>query len=445
MQKLQRNYYCEFFIYDKGIKNGKLTEVVTVAYPTELNLNLSLGSYNTPSSAHLQFVNLSKQIQGKLWRDVFVNNAVKDITFNLYAGYGNSLSLVYMGYIDECISYRQSGSTEWLTEIKATATGTNVYYNGLVNATFVKGTETSDILQYMLNQNGTVKLGCLSFSLDKPIAKNHTYIGQPMDLIGRNFGDFRIFIDNNELHILGNNEVIANERLIITDETGLLGSPKRANVFLEIDMVFEPQASLGRLATLKSQSMPQFNKDYSIISIKHYGTISPTKSGTLITSLTLAEITGEVKKVPRQGKKTYTGETTTSGWQKPVKGKVTSPFGNRTHPISGEKNKKHDGIDIGANLNTPVVAAAAGKVTMTNWYNGYGKCVQMDNGTSEGKKITTLYGHLNSWCVKNGAIVLKGQTIGYVGSTGYSKGPHLHFEVRENGVPVDPKKYIGTF
>lgn len=444
MQKLQRNYYCEFFIYDKGIKNGKLTEVVTVTYPTTLNLNLSVGSYNTPSSAHLQFVNLSKQIQGKLWRDVFVNNAVKDITFNLYAGYGNSLSLAYMGYIDECISYRQSGSTEWLTEIKAIPSGGSIYQNGLVNATFVKGTETSDILQYMLNQNGTVKLGCLSFSLDKPIAKNHTYIGQPMDLIGRNFSNYRIFIDNNELHILGNNEVIANERLIITDETGLLGSPKRANAFLEIDMVFEPQASLGRLATLKSQSMPQFNKDYSIISIKHYGTISPTKSGTLITSLTLAEITGEIKKVPRQEKKTYTG-TNTSTWEKPVNGKVTSPYGNRTDPINGQKGKFHSGIDIGAPANTPIKAPANGKVTMANFYGGYGKTIQLDNGTINGKKVTSLFGHMSSWAVKIGDTVTTGQIIGYVGSTGRATGPHLHFEVRENGNTIDPKKYIGTF
>ncbi|MBO5928259.1 MAG: M23 family metallopeptidase [Clostridia bacterium] len=443
MLKLQRNYYCEFIIAkDEQLK--EITEIITVKYPTTLNLSTSIGSYNTPNSANLQFINLSKEIQGKIWKDVFIDNASKHIGFNLWAGYGNSLANVFSGYIDECTSYKQAGSTDWVTEIKAYPQGANIYFNGLSNATYIQGTQRSDIIQDLISSKD-IKLGCLSLSLNKPITKNQTLIGQPMDLLGKNFADYRIFIEKKELHILADSEVIENETLIISDETGLLGSPRRANQFLEIDMIFEPQASLGRMITLKSNTMPQFNGDYIAMSIKHYGTISPTKSGTLITSMVLAKPNDKIQEVPRVEEKTYTGETTTSGWQKPVKGVVTSPFGKRTDPITGKTQTSHEGIDIGANLNTPVVAAAAGIVTMTKYYGGYGMCVQMDNGTSNGKKITTLYGHLSSWNVQNGAMVLKGQTIGYVGSTGKSTGPHLHFEVRENGVPVDPKKYIGTF
>lgn len=443
MLKLQRNYYCEFIIA-KDAQLNEITERITVKYPTTLNLSISLGSYNTPNSANLQFINLSKEIQGKIWKDVFIDNANKHIGFNLWAGYGNSLVNVFSGYIDECISYKQAGSTDWTTEIKAHTQGVNIYFNGLVNATYIQGTQTSDIIQDMISPNN-IKLGSLSLSLNKPIAKNQTLIGQPMDLLGKNFADYRIFIEKKELHILTGSEVIEGERLIISDATGLLGSPRRANMYLDIDIIFEPQASLGRMVTLKSNTMPQFNGDYIAISIKHYGTISPTKSGTLITSMVLSKPNDKIEEVPRVEEKKYTGVTTTSGWQKPVNGKITSYFGKRTDPITGKTQTKHDGIDIGANLNTPVKAAAAGIVTMTKYNGGYGLCVQMDNGTSNGKKITTLYGHLSSWCVKNGAMVLKGQTIGYVGSTGKSTGPHLHFEVRENGVPVNPIQYIGTF
>ena len=361
----------------------------------------------------------------------------------MFAGYDNSLVNVFNGWIDNCISYRDSGSVDWCTEIQAIA-AVDIYRYGLVSDTFIKGTKVSNILQYMMSQNSNVSLGCLSPSLDYSITRNQTFIGQPMDLIGRNFENYRVFIDNHELHILGENEVIEGERLIISDETGLLGSPKRANQFLEIKMLFEPQVALGRLAKLKSSTMPQFNGDYEVINVQHYGTISPTKCGTLYTNLTLASNNGEIKEVPRQENKEYTGNNT-SIWQKPVNGKITSSFGYRTHPISGEKNKFHNGMDIGAALNTPVKAPANGKVTIVGWLGGYGKAIQIDNGTIQGKKVTSLFGHLNSWSVKNGQNVTTGQIIGYVGSTGNATGAHLHFEVRENGSPVNPTKYIGTF
>ncbi len=121
----------------------------------------------------------------------------------------------------------------------------------------------------------------------------------------------------------------------------------------------------------------------------------------------------------------------------PVSGPVTSPFGWRIHPILGYK-KFHTGIDIGVGYGAPIHSAAAGTVIYATWMGGYGNVVIVDHGNG----LSTLCAHQSSLAVGSGAHVARGQTVGYVGSTGFSTGPHLHFEVRVNGNPVDPMGYL---
>ena len=120
-----------------------------------------------------------------------------------------------------------------------------------------------------------------------------------------------------------------------------------------------------------------------------------------------------------------------SGLIWPVSGPVVSPFGIRW-------GRMHEGIDISAPTGTPVSASAAGTVIYAGWMGGYGNLVIVDHGGG----IATAYGHQSSVAVGNGTYVAQGQTIGYVGSTGHSTGPHLHFEVRVDGTPVDPLGYL---
>ncbi len=122
----------------------------------------------------------------------------------------------------------------------------------------------------------------------------------------------------------------------------------------------------------------------------------------------------------------------------PIGGPVTSGFGWRTHPITGS-SRFHAGIDIGAGSGTPIGAADSGTVIISGWQGGYGNTVVVDHGGG----LTTLYAHQSSIAVGNGASVSKGGLIGYVGSTGFSTGPHLHFETRVNGNPVNPMGYLG--
>ncbi len=131
-----------------------------------------------------------------------------------------------------------------------------------------------------------------------------------------------------------------------------------------------------------------------------------------------------------------------SGFIKPISGRITSPFGWRTHPIFNSRSF-HSGIDIGGPNYGEIKASNSGKVIYSGWYGGYGKVVIIEHGIVNGKPITTLYAHMSSIKVANGQRVSKGQVVGYEGTTGYSTGPHCHFEVRVNGQPNNPLNYIG--
>jgi murein DD-endopeptidase MepM/ murein hydrolase activator NlpD len=127
--------------------------------------------------------------------------------------------------------------------------------------------------------------------------------------------------------------------------------------------------------------------------------------------------------------------STPSVW--PVRGWVTSPFGNRTSPFSGIL-KFHEGMDIAAQTGTPVVAPADGVVIKAGFGTGYGNMVELSHGYG----IKTVFAHNSRLNVKAGQRVKRGDVISYVGDSGSSTGPHLHYEVRLNGLPVNPVRYL---
>ena len=134
------------------------------------------------------------------------------------------------------------------------------------------------------------------------------------------------------------------------------------------------------------------------------------------------------------GSVTGTGSFT---WPCPSCTYITSRVGYRWHPVSGQW-KYHSGLDIGAAYGASIVAADGGTVTIAGLNGGYGKCVMIDHGNG----YYTLYGHMSSIAVSVGQSVSKGATIGYVGSTGVSTGPHLHFEIRQGTTILDPENWF---
>lgn len=121
----------------------------------------------------------------------------------------------------------------------------------------------------------------------------------------------------------------------------------------------------------------------------------------------------------------------------PVRGILTDGYGTRSDPFTGERGA-HNAVDISSAVGQPVRSPADGIVVKAEWANGYGNVIYVSHGYG----YSTRYGHLSSFNVRAGQRVKRGDTIGYVGSTGRSTGPHLHYEVRVNNNPVNPLEYI---
>jgi murein DD-endopeptidase MepM/ murein hydrolase activator NlpD len=138
----------------------------------------------------------------------------------------------------------------------------------------------------------------------------------------------------------------------------------------------------------------------------------------------------------------YTGPVSGNGFlDAPVDGPVTSPYGWRIHPIYGYRSL-HDGTDFGVACGEPIRAAARGKVLTEYYQTAYGNRIVIDHGVHYGVGVATISNHLSGYAVAVGETVKRGQTIGYVGNTGWSTGCHLHFTVLENGKAVDPMKWF---
>jgi murein DD-endopeptidase MepM/ murein hydrolase activator NlpD len=129
--------------------------------------------------------------------------------------------------------------------------------------------------------------------------------------------------------------------------------------------------------------------------------------------------------------------TGTMTWPVPGYSTITSDYGMRYHPIL-KVNKLHTGMDIAVPSGVSIHAADSGTVIYSGWMDGYGQVIVIDHGSG----ISTLYAHQSALIASKGANINKGQVIGKVGSTGWSTGPHLHFEVRVNGTPVNPHSYV---
>ncbi|MGD9154622.1 MAG: peptidoglycan DD-metalloendopeptidase family protein [Bacillota bacterium] len=147
---------------------------------------------------------------------------------------------------------------------------------------------------------------------------------------------------------------------------------------------------------------------------------------------TSRKLEAQIRRSQSKGKLLGSGQLS---W--PVRGRISSPFGWRLHPIL-KRRKYHTGIDFAVPRGTPVKAADGGVVLVSGWRGGYGNFIAIDHG----KGISTCYGHNSRLLVRAGQRVKKGQKIALSGSTGLSTGPHLHFEVRVNGNPVNPLGYL---
>ena len=449
MLKRQRNYRAEFEIGDITQDNEFIPrEELVITPPFTLNLNTNTGINNIASNVgQFQFYNLSETVKSKLWLDVW-NFSNKYIFMKLYAGYGQNMPLIFAGFINQCFSYKEGGSTEFITELVTNNNGMmqDMEY---MNVTFSTGTKFSDIIKYVTNDNKYVRAGYITPDI-APLKRDRTFIGQPLDLIARENGGYNVFIADGEINVLGERDVIPGEVQVISDQSGLLGSPRRSQAWVECDMIFEPQLRAGQAIALNSSTLIWLNRVYKINQVKHKGIISPNTSGKLITTVTMACFDDEedINVLKKETEAKYTPPPKKGKWSKPtLTGIIKSYFGLREKP-NEKASSNHKGIDIGVDEGTSVYAPANGKVLYTlieggaiAAKKGYGKFVVLDHGNG----VTSWYGHLQDWVVYPEQIISAGQLIAHSGNTGNSTGPHLHFGIKEGKNWVNPIDYIGTY
>jgi len=227
---------------------------------------------------------------------------------------------------------------------------------------------------------------------------------------------------------MSNMEMIS---LIYKSDKDLVVSLKR-----DYSSIQDQQDALKTLRSTLVQKEAALSKGKAVIAQKKSTVSSETKKLEAQLDALNAEadrITEQLKHRGNDGE--YSGGVLS--WPCPGYTTITSGFGYRIHPILGYR-KLHTGIDIGAPYGARVVAANTGKVIASYYNSSYGNMIMIDHGGG----IVTLYAHMSARLVSEGASVQRGETIGRVGSTGMSTGPHLHFEVRVNGVYKDPRSYL---
>lgn len=440
MEKWLRNYRAEFEIGEKINEEFIPHHNLVITPPFTLQLHVSSGVTSEQNRGIFQFINLSETDRADLYIDIW-NFQKKYIYMKLYAGYGETMPLIFEGLVRRCTSGKQGGSTEFITTIEAFDQG-HFLTNSFLNATYTKGTRLSDILKVAC-EGTTLTPGYISPDIE-PLKRDRTFIGQPADLISREYSGYDFFVNRGEINLIGERDLLPGEVQVITDESGLIGSPDRGEDFVRCTTTFEPQLRAAQGVLVQSLSLPWFNQAYKIVQIEHRGIISPVVCGQLITELTLTALDDNSRELEKTLQTSYTAQPTPGVWKKPVQGQISSRFGPRPQPIPGASTN-HMGIDIAAPFNTTVYAPANGRVITAGWVSGFGKAIYIDHGKINNKTVVSIYGHLNNYIVRPQQFVEQGQAIGYVGSTGYSTGPHLHFQINENNHPVDPTKYIGNY
>ena len=202
---------------------------------------------------------------------------------------------------------------------------------------------------------------------------------------------------------------------VITD----IGMPSQSDQLMGIGGPEEPGLDavyLGR--KIQEEDLKKMNEDLQTL-----------KSSASIQELSFEELTEAMKD------RRSLWASTPSIW--PVRGWLTSGFGNRLSPFTGSVTM-HNGIDVASRRDTPVVATAAGVVSYEGFDGGLGKVVKINHGYG----MQSLFGHMSKANVRIGQKVKRGDVVGFVGSTGLSTGPHLHYEVFVNNVPINPLRYI---
>jgi hypothetical protein len=277
MSKFQRTYKLIYTIPPTTV--NKDAEVIVVEYPLTCDFDITRNTYASANNATFRIHNLAPTTRDKIFQDRY--NIFRNCFVDFYAGYGDQLSLVFTGKVMQAYSERQG--TDMITEIQALDAFGIFDYS---THTFPKGTGTHDIIKTLTSDMENIKLGAVGIPNER-IAGHLSIDSVSFDAISKLTGGL-VFVDLGKLNVLTNKQVLQDAEIYkIDSNTGLLGTPKRRDAQVEIDMIFEPKITVGQLVEVESFTAAIFDGQFKVIGIKHSGTISGAIAGEARTTLNL--------------------------------------------------------------------------------------------------------------------------------------------------------------
>lgn len=258
------------------------TETLIIEPPLSISFNVVRDNLASANTLDLKIINLSPYVRSRIFQDWYSLNIYKRII--LYAGYEEykELPMIFFGNITRAFSERQG--TEVITSIYARDAGFDIS-NSQSNQTFAQGTPIKEILEKLMQDFDHVQKGNIT-EIEGYKKRGAVYLGNTFDIINRESGEIAS-IDLEKINLIRNNEAVIGDVPLINSDSGLLGTPKRENACLGVDMIFEPRIKINQVIDIESGIQPEFNGQYKVIGCTHSGVISGAESGSCITTLQL--------------------------------------------------------------------------------------------------------------------------------------------------------------
>lgn len=288
MEKFGRKYQIVFNIgyltqvgkYDRAT----IVDTIIIEYPLTTDFAISRNTYSQVNTGFLTIYGLAQSTRDRLHKDRYdVNNY---IGVEVRAGYEDGMSLIFKGTVKECQSYKESGGTEYRTEVEAWDGGLNIYL-GEDNDSFSAQVDKATILETLCQNMPTIKVGAISDDFyNESTLRPCIFSGKTYEDL-KTICDGQLFIDCEKIYFMNDNDVIDGEIASLDVDSGILGSPRRRESTLKVQLIFEPRVIVGQWLTVTSSSLPYLNGTYKVLGVAHDGTISGAKCGNMITTIDL--------------------------------------------------------------------------------------------------------------------------------------------------------------
>lgn len=267
MSKFQRQFQLTV-----ETKDGALE---ILGNPFTLHFNVVRHDLSSANTANFKILNLGLQDRERIFKNTFTDPEAY-LRVQLRAGYEGMMPIIFRGNILDARSYRLPGSVDFITEIDAYDGGWDLAH-GDSNFTMDPGTLRIDAIKWMAKDLKHCKLGAIG-NFPGKYSRQRVFCGPTRQLIHDETGG-NFYIDNEHIYCIKNDEAIEGDVLLISSETGLLGSPTRSELFVIADILFEPRIKVGQIVELASKDYPSLNQAYKVIGVQHSGTISDAVGG----------------------------------------------------------------------------------------------------------------------------------------------------------------------